>query len=511
MSKTLSAQTLEDEYTDLVDFAQKNNRLSYADFDNLTLTDVNLFMMPKDAHFLNMETTLNKIIHALPALKRIFSNPITRLTDVYNVLPIESVRVINNLSMSHASRHSENWGDITNGELKPKKLMTLDREEDYALYENILFVKLIKMILSFVQKNLRLLKDMLYATRNLSFNLLERTNHLNYFLALGKLHLSYARTQDAYHPVYERCLEKLLFIDNALRSKLHAPIFRNCRKINAKLTLKKTNIFRLHKDYRQVYLLLKWFTAGKEDISETLFDNLTARDSYAAYCNMLAVFAAGHFNFNFSVKKRLNFLRLNASAAFHNWTLDLEEYRCDAIRGLLFTFHKDKPYRICVLFCHNGEHPKTKIEHFKNKCPADEYLFANPWEYGTDNCLYLSLFDIDSFRRIQRLLLCGMVYSDETRDICPFCGKALTNHNGVHRCSSCRTTIEEKRCLETGERYFETGIYAYSPLLSTQDNRKDKFLSDKHMEARLFFRNITKIDFFGKSVCPACGKQHVRR
>lgn len=510
MSKTLLAQNFEDEYTALADFAQKNNRLSYADFDAFTLSDVNLFMMPKDEHFQDVEETLNKIIHALPALKRIFSNPITRLKDVYNVLPIESVRVINNQSMSHASRHSENWGEILNGELKPKKLMTLDRQDDYALYENVLFARLIKIILAFVQKNMRLLKDMMYATRNLSFNLLERTNHLNYFLALGKLHLSYARTQEEYHPVYERCLEKLLFIDNALRAKLHAPIFKHCQKNKSKLTLKKTNIFRSHKDYRQVYVLLKWFADDKEEIDDEKLISWTSRDGYAAYCNMLTVFAAGHFNFQFTPRKRLNFLNLNTVAVFKGWTLNLEEYRCDGIRGLLFSFTKDTTYRICVMFCHNGEHSKVKIDHFKQKCEAEEYLFANPWDYGENHCLYLSLFDVDCFRRIQRLLLRGMVYSDETRDTCPFCGKPLTQTDGVYRCISCRTTVREKQCTETNERYVETGIYTYTPTLCTTESRKDKFLSDKHMESRLFFRNVTDIDFFGNPVCPKCGKQHAK-
>lgn len=508
MSNTLLSQNLKDEYTALADFAQQKNRLSYSDFDHCMLTDVNLFMIPKGKHLEIMETTLNKIIHALPAFKRIFSSPITRLTDVYNVLPIESVRVINNQSMSHASRHSEHWGEILNGELKPKKLMTLDRQEDYAIYENILFVQLIKQILAFTRKNLRLLKDMMYANRDLRLNLLEQNNHLNHFLALGKLHLSYARTQDEYQPVYEHGLEKLLFVENALHAKLHTPVYQHCRKYNRKLTLKKTNILRLHKDYRQVYVLWKWFFGDNEPLEHDSFDDSLSKDGYIAYCNMLTVFAVGHFNFQFSTQKRLNFLNLRTTATFKNWTLALEEYRCDGIRGVLFSFKKETTYRICVLFCSNTEYSSTKIAHFKNKCAAEEYLFANPWQYDAPDCLYLSIFDIDSFRRIQKLLLRGMVYSDDCHDVCPFCGKTLINDNNQYRCRSCRTTIKEKQCMETGERYWETSIFAYSPTFHTIEKRQDKFLLDKYMEAQMFFRNITDIDFFGAAICPKCGKTH---
>lgn len=510
MLKTVLTQSLEDEYSALLAFAQEHNRLSYAEFDNFTLTDVNLFVTPKDEHFREIEETLNKIIWALPAMKRIFSKPITRLTEVYNVLPVESVRVINNQSMSHVSRHSELWGDISNGELKPKKLMTLDRKEDYAIYENVAFARLVDIILSFVRKNVRLLKDMMYANRDLRFNLLERTNHLHYFLAMGKLHLGYARAQDEYHLAYERCLEKLLFIENALRTKLHAPVYRYCHKNKSKLELKKTNVFRLHKDYRQVYVLLKWFAAGKEELPDEPYVGSASRDGYTAYCNMLAVFAAGHFHFQFHSRKRLNFLNLNAEATFLDWTLRLEEVRCDGIRGLLLTFQKQRTYRICLTFCPNGEHSASKMARFKGKCQAEEYFFADPWEYGSKEFLYLSLFDVDSFRRMQRILLRGMAYSDEKRDACPFCGKALSQTDEGYRCGACRTLIREKACLETGERYLETRIYAFSPNPHMEENdRKNKFLADKYLESRMFFRNITELDFFGDCICPKCGKRHI--
>lgn len=510
MKNTALTLDFEDEYASLLGFAQEKNRLSYPDFDNLTLTSVNLFVTPKDDSFLEIERTLNKVIRALPSLKRIFSKPITRLTETYNILPVESVRVINNQSMSHVSRHSELWGDISNRELKPKKLMTLDKKEDYQIYENIAFARLVNIILAYVKKHIRLLKDIMYANRDLKVNLLERTNHVNYFLAIGKLHLGYARTQDEYHLAYERCLEKLLFIDNVLRSKLHSSVYRLCKRNEAKITLKKTNVFRLHKDYRQVYVLLKWFTEENQEIEEELYTGQASREGYTAYCNMLAVFAAGHFNFQFTTRKRLNFLNLNTEAAYKQWTLAMQEYRCEGIRGLLLSFYKDKPYRICLMFRHNGEQDEKKVRKFKEKCEAEEYLFADPWEYGVKGFMYLSLFDIDSFRRMQQLLLRGMVYSDEKRDGCPFCGKALKLTEGAHVCASCRTEISQKVCPQTGEEYVETRIHGYKPkIVREEKSRRDKFLVDKDVEAQMFFRNIAEMDFSGETICPKCGKAHI--
>ncbi|MBE5744936.1 MAG: hypothetical protein E7355_02235 [Clostridiales bacterium] len=509
MQKNQLPKDLDDEYSALLEFAQEKNRLSYADFDALTLTTVNLFVTPKDGHFREIERTLNKIIRALPSLKRIFSKPITRLTEVYNVLPIESVRVVNNQSMCHVSRHSELWGDIKDGELKPKKLMTLDKCEEYLIYENIAFARLINIILSYVKRNISLLKDIMYAHRDLHVNLLQRTNHLNYFLAIGKLNLGYSRAQDEYQMAYGRCLEKLLFIDNTLRAKLHSSVYRHCKKDKSKLTLKKTNVFRLHKDYIQVYSLLRWFIATNAEIEDELYVGDASREGYTAYCNMLAVFSAGHFNFQFTTRKRLNFLNLSTEATFKDWKLELEEYRCEGIRGLLFSFHKDKDYRICLIFRNDGEQDERKVEKFKAKCSADEYFYADPWESGVKGFFYLSIFDIDSFRRMQQLIFRGMVYSDEKRDVCPFCGKTLTPTKEGHVCVPCRTVIKQTVCPEKQEAYFETGIYEYTPKVAPEEaNKRNKFLTDKFIESQLFFRNITDINFFGKTICPKCGKVH---
>ncbi len=498
----------EDEYLSLLQFAKEHPSMPYPEFDNYTLQRVNLFVVPKDEHFRSMEQALDKIIQALPALKRIFTKPITRLKDVHNILPVESVRVINNESVAHIARHSELWGDITGEGLKPRKLMTLDRQEDYAIYENVAFTKLVNMLLSFTRKNIRLLKDVMYAHRDLHFNLLERTNHLNYFLAIGKLHIGYARAQDKYNLSYERCLEKLFFIDKTLRCKLNSPVYRHCRKTTAKITLKKTNVFRLHKDYRQVYNLLKWFHEDKEEIDDSAPIMRTSKQAYTAYCNLLSVFAVGHFNFAFDQKQNLNFCRLNAESVLYSWKLRLETLEQNDLVGLRFSFSKDRTYQICLLFC-NEEYSTAQVEDFKTAHTADEYLIATPIEYGAKNSVYLSLFDIDSFRRLQQLLLRGMVYSDTERERCPFCGQLMIKTERGNACPVCRTEIYEKRCPETGKDYCATGIADFKlPQRKAEETRKDKYLFDKYAEARLYYRNIQPIAQTGESLCPHCGKLH---
>ena len=498
----------DEEYLPLFRFARECEALSYEEFETALLERLNLFVVPKDELFHSLEETLDRIIRALPALKRIFTKPITRLTDTNNILPIEAVRVINQHSMVHISRHSEHWGQIEQGELRPRKLMTLERREDYAIYENIAFVRLVDMILSFTRKNIRMLKDIMYAHRDLHFNLLECTNHIHYFLALGKLHVSYMHAQDEDHLGYDRCLQKLLLIDRTLREKLHTPIYRHCKKKTGKIKLKRTNVFRLHKDYMQVYGLLKWFAEARQtdELRTVLHQTPTG---YGEFCAMLSVFAAGHFHFRFDGAP-LCFSELNATATMGSWQLRMEHLREGSVEGLRFHLNKERSYRICLILGSEKELPEDQVRAFCAAHDAQEYRYATTQDFGAAGTVYLSLFDVESFRRIQQLLLRGMVESDTRRDTCPFCGAPMTETEQGHVCGKCRTVIRQEICPTTGDAYTVTGLLNYK--LKKQDReektRQDKFLVEKYAEARLFYRNITPLSLGGDLLCPQCGKVH---
>ena len=64
MQDVLFTEELDDEYSALLHFARENNRLSYPDFDELTLTDVNLFVTPKETDRI-IESVSTLIAYAL--------------------------------------------------------------------------------------------------------------------------------------------------------------------------------------------------------------------------------------------------------------------------------------------------------------------------------------------------------------------------------------------------------------------------------------------------------------
>ena len=447
--------------------------ISYSDFDALLQTDLNLFALREDIDLEGLEATLDRVISALPALRHIFAAPIIRLRDSGEILPVEAVRVVNNKTLAHISVHSELWEDVRDGQLIPRKLMSVRQEDDYALYENIVFARTVDAILRLTESNLAVLRDMLYANREMRFNLLERENHPSYFLALGKLHTGYLRDYDKYLLPIERCFEKLSAIERALIPRLSMPVYKQCKKKGTKLTLKKTNIFRSQKDYRKLYSLTKYLSdIGALELSE---EEGVDADEYSNFCATLCVFAAGHFNFKFDKYQTIDFTNINTTARFGDWILTIKSKN----GGITLTVKKEYEYKIFLALTNGGERE------------ADEVVRVTP--DGVESTR-LSLYDIDSFRRIQQMLLRAMVYADDGHETCPFCGKLMTKTEDSYECGACRTVIRAHICPESGTGYYSTAI--------------KNFVRKLRGEGLYYYRNITQISDEGIFLCPICGKEH---
>lgn len=506
------ARHIEGEYAAILRFATAHNAITYEQLDAATMREVNLFALREGFNFEAFEETLDRIIAALPAIKRIFARPIMRLKDAGELLPVESVRVINNRTLSYASVHSETWDSVTEEGVRPKKLLTLKHEDSYVTYENIGFAKAITVIFRLVAGGTKQLSDAMFASRDMRFNLLERENHLAYFLAIGKLHVGYVHNYDRYKSLMRRCTDKLLYIDRALGNRRRAPVYKSCKDKVEKFVLKKSTTFRVHKDYNQIYLLLKWFADTRLDtIEEEEEEDEEAENApgYTAYCNLISLFAAGHFGFVFR-NAPMNPMLLDARARFKGYRLELRTLTVGKKKALLLSVKKDKQYRILLL----PDGKPTDLDKFRTRCRAEEFLIAAPAD--KEGCVYLSLFDVESFRRVQQLLLRAMVYADEKRDTCPFCGDALEKDskplakNISYACGACRTRIIHTACPKTETPFFASTLKGYLPphLDFASGSKRERLLYKKQLESSLFFRNITPIERDGVLLCPHCGEDH---
>lgn len=501
------------EYEAVLNFARANQGLTYDRFDGAIVRSVNLFAIKEHFDFSKLEENLDYILGVLPVFKRILASPIIRLKDHEEILPVEAVRLVNNRTVVHASVHSELWESVGKEGMRPKKLMTIQQQDDYAIYENLVVARAVNTVLGYVSKNIRSLNDLLYTDRNMRFNLLDRGNHLSYFLAIGKLHIGYVRDYDRYRSRAESCLEKLLFIDRVLRARLNCPLYRRCGGYTGNLPLKKTNIFRNQKEYHRIYLLMKWLEMRQISyMEEASLKDLPSREAYHTFCGMMAIFSAGHFNFTFDENRPICFEALDQDAAFLGWKLHVG--RVSAMEGpvILLTVEKDRRYRVALVPVPDCKNAGFLLKSVREQLYADEYHILSPVHQKQSVCV--SLFDIESFRRLQQILLRAMIYADEGGRDCPFCGNSLTKNSSggktLYECAVCRMQIEERFCEKAQKSYRSTAIKGFVAEKSgaREWHSGDQYLKDRYTESLLHFRNITEIDQSGRALCPFCGIKH---
>lgn len=504
-------QNLKEYYGKLEPFLKENKKLSYMELDYAIVHTITLFTVDPDFSFENLEEEIDVILKTLPAIKQIFAKPFIHLKEQNVILPTESVRIINNNTIQHISSHSELWADVKPDEIKPNKLLTRTYEDNYGIYENLIFCKTIDEILAYSRYNLRVLKELIYTNQTIEINLLERVNHLNYFLALGKLHTGYSRHFDSYYGVSMRCLNKLQFLMNSIVPRLKRPVYKNNKIRPKNLKTHKTNILSMQRDYHQIYKLSKFFSSHhigtNKEIEE--IDLKCLQKDYFSFCQFLTLFSIGHFNFVCEKEKPITFARMSVNFQFKSWNLKLSNLKAKEQPVLSLQIEKDCTYKILLVptIEKNSEEILASV---KEELEAEEYIICSPFE-DLENTSEISMTSLESFRRIQQILLRGMIYADEKRQDCPFCNQKLSVNSELslpnrtaYECASCRTIIEYGYCPTAKKTYHYTKMAG----LTKSRIEGDPWLVKRKLEAQQYFRNITKINDDMEIICPYCNKVH---
>jgi len=493
-------------------FASKYQSLTIPEYNYHSVHDLALFSIQPDLDFPSLKETCERIQKVLPALKRIFAKPIINLTDSDDVLPVETVRIINQATMLHLASHTENVADITKKGLKPQKLLTRISLDNYGIFENLIFCNLVDEILRFSRHTIASIRDLVYANETIEFNLLERVNHLNYFLSIGKLHMGYIRDFDKYYVLAKDLYAELQSVIGVITPRLHKAVYSANKIRNKNLPLKKTNIFLMQKDYHQVYLLQKWLlgkNAPSADQNEPT-DMLALNRNYFYYVENLIVFALESFNFVPVVSSLVDLENLSMSFVYKGWTCQLYGLKG---QGLLIRIKKDKERTI--LLAPEAEYDLyDPLMKFGVEYGADEALACTPYEkeIADPKAVFLSPENVESFRRLQQIILRGMIYSDTTRDECPFCEGQLSHSpkNGSYECPTCHTILKEAVCPSSGVSYFYTQIAGKrtDQVRAGDYKKEDQWLYQRKAEAVMHFRNITRVTDKGDIICPSCESIH---
>ncbi len=473
-------------YQDSLRFLSEHNHITYPEFDYDSVHSLNLFSSFEDIDLHEIDKEVEQIEKVLPSMKRIFAKPIIHLIDEDEIVNVEAVRYINNRTISYASAHSELWDDVTEDGIKPLKLLTNSYKDNYAIYENIVFVRAVDYALNFTRHYSRILKNMIYTNKKLEIDLLERENHFSYYLALGKLETGHIRSFSTYIDMALNLIDRMDFIYKVLSARVRRPVYIACHKVKGKIKLRKTNILSMQKEYRNIYRFMKGIY--KEEIEDV---DSSEEEAYLYFCKYLLLFAVGHFNFTMDKDVKIDFTSLNLNFSFKEYQLHIQDIEIKGKKAILLTFRNEKEYQMNLI---------PSLSEFKiGECNVETHVLSD--DYDTKDT-FVSINNIDSFRRIQQLLLKGMVYSTIDFRTCPFCGGGLVKEKEAYHCHTCRQMITLKHCDGCGQDYYYTSIYQYQ--IKKEENVSP--LMNRNGEGKLHYRNITDMTDDLLPICDHCRK-----
>lgn len=524
-------------YAGIEEFAARYDGIGYMEFDYHVVHHFNLFALPEDLDLDAIDAVTRRIARTIPSMLRIFESPTIHLRETEEIVPIEAVTRIDGTTLRHAAAHSEVWSGSRGNGIRPERLLTRKYEDDYATYENTVFAAATDRVLAYLRANIRALHALRSAGRRLEFDLLERADHIQYYLALGKLHTGYIRELDRSRDRIDELYGRMLRQYSALNQQLDRPVYRFNRGDHRGLRLHSTNILKMQKDYHRVYLLCSFLNprtaenAGAELSASP--EEIRAREkfpeNYFLFCFLITVFAAGHFGFECPESEKIRFRAPDVGFFFTSggWFLRISQTDCGGSPALLLEVTREgggTRRTLLIPQAEGGARPDLP-----DGC--DELLRLVPTDTdgtgGTDGeCVTVSVTDIESFRRLQRVILRSMVLTDlPDRPICPFCGGSpreetrsadsaasprarLRRDVTVRRwvCPSCRMLTEEILCPNTGRTALRTDIQNRKP--ASHLPAKNSPLIPPEPSALLHYRNIAALTPDGEHICPVCGKVH---
>lgn len=132
--------------------------------NSINTTDLNNFFAHTNAKFdsvINIKETkldyswLNVLEETLPNVDKIIRNPRRFIIQEEDVVIVEKIKRISQETIKHLAQHSQNIQDLDdNGDVVPKKLLNVQKEDTLDLYENRFIYSLVKRLEGFIGRQL---------------------------------------------------------------------------------------------------------------------------------------------------------------------------------------------------------------------------------------------------------------------------------------------------------------------------------------------------------------------
>ena len=596
-------------------FGYEYRDMEFDEINSVKLGNLKLYAVDQSTEVRDYTEIFDQIEAAFNPFKAICDKPKSHLKAINEVRPIETVKRIGYESIPYLAAHSEDWLARTASGLKPARLFSRVEDDEYHIYENRVVKTLIDLILAFLrktEKQLRDQRDQLRGIMNSSVQTGSFGFDVGFQRAVSEL-MSSDDKGDEYRSKSLELVEKLQKKAYALlkhyRTLRQTRLYRYLKKAKPVANpLNETNILTMDKYYSVIFKLWKAIhhvIAPKTIETENLIAFDDTCSDYQQFCATLCGYTAHVLNFD--LQENGQYIRTaddikiqvacldtglvkvtimdvaSRSVAVPNgtevpiaigecinriqydgysliWPNDITSDEIDAFCAMFKTRESrgrkqneekrkyvalkslfdqaqrtyDSPKQTSFLIfpavvelgTENRSAIKSNIEGLSKQLmednEVDQIIVALPvcneseqkvTEYAKEDSiavsmLPLTMFDINSFRRIQNVLYREIVKLG--KEHCPNCGQELRKRNNQYVCDNCnQLTVTRTICAnpECKKKYLYMG-YGIDSLTMQRMQRvqKDSFFE---WDSLFQYKDIVHMSVeTGRlhAFCPHCGK-----
>lgn len=596
-------------------FGYEYRDMELDEISSIQIGSLKLYAVDQSTEVRDYSEVFDQIESAFISFKAICEKPNSHLKAVNEVRPIETVKRIGYESIPYLAAHSEDWLARTASGLKPARLFSRVEDDEYHIYENRVVKTLIDLILAFLrktEKQLRDQRDQLRGIMNSSVQTGSFGFDVTFQKAVAEL-MSSDDKGDEYRSKSLELVEKLqaraYYLLKHYRTLRQTRLYRYLKKARAVSNpLNETNILVMDKHYSVIFKLWKTIhhvIAPKaiDKDNQIAFDDICA--DYQQFCATLCGYSAHVLNFDLLDSGRYRRTNDNieliiectdmgmvevtlkdveprtvvvpngmdipiAAGEAHNrieydgrslfWPNDITDDEIDSfcslfktresrgkeqneekrkyatLKGLLDQtqrcYDKPKETRFIIIpaavevSSENRSAFRTTMETTAQKLVEEygdaEIIVALPicneseqrlTEYAkTDkqrvSLLPLTMFDINSFRRIQNVLYREILKLG--KKTCPSCGGAMRQRDNQYICDNCnQLTLTRTICPnpECRKEYLYMGYEINEATLKKMRSvPKDSFFAWDSLYQYKDIVNMSVETGRLHTICPHCGK-----
>lgn len=272
------------------------------EISSIQLGGLKLYAVDQSAEIHDYTEVFDQIEIAFNSFKSICEKPKSHLKAVNEVRPIETVKRIGYESIPYLAAHSEDWLARTANGLKPARLFSRVEDDEFQIYENRVVKTLIDLILSFLRKTEKQLRDQRDQLRGI-MNSSVQTGSFGFDVSFQKAVYELMSSDDKGDEYRSKSLElaeklqsRAYFLLKRYRTLRQTRLYRYLKKTKpVSNPLNETNILAMDKYYSVIFKLWKTIhhaivPKSIEEEGEIAFDN-TCED-YQQFCATLCGYAA---------------------------------------------------------------------------------------------------------------------------------------------------------------------------------------------------------------------------